>query len=115
MILENNTVMGNLVYRGYEEEFANGVNGYEKGDTISIRRPTDFTVRSGAVAAIQEVVVVDPPASQRDGPIFLNILRALDVPEALGLLAPKKLTLINARDKAFERTSWRRIGGGGFV
>jgi hypothetical protein len=56
MILENNCVMGNLVYRGYEEEYANGVNGYEKGETISIRRPTDFTVRSGAVAAIQEVV-----------------------------------------------------------
>ncbi len=56
MVLENNTVMANLVYRGYEEEFANGVNGYQKGDTISIRRPTDFTVRSGAVAAIQEVV-----------------------------------------------------------
>lgn len=56
MILENNTVMGNLVYRGYEEEYSNGVNGYEKGETISIRRPTDFTVRSGAVAAAQEVV-----------------------------------------------------------
>jgi len=56
MILENNCVMGNLVYRGYEEEYSNGVNGYEKGETISIRRPTDFTVRSGAVAAMQEVV-----------------------------------------------------------
>jgi hypothetical protein len=56
MILENNCVMGNLVYRGYEEEFSNQVNGYEKGETISIRRPTDFTVRSGAVAAVQEVM-----------------------------------------------------------
>jgi hypothetical protein len=60
MILENNCVMGNLVYRGYEEEFSNGVNGYEKGETISIRRPTDFTVRSGAVAAIQEVSKARP-------------------------------------------------------
>ena len=56
MILENNCVMGNLVYRGYEEEYSNKINGYTPGDTISIRRPTDFTVRSGAVAAVQEVV-----------------------------------------------------------
>jgi hypothetical protein len=27
-ILENNCVMGDLVYRGYEEEFNNKVNGY---------------------------------------------------------------------------------------
>lgn len=54
-ILENNCVMGNLVYRGYEEEFGNKVNGYNIGDTISIRRPTDFTVRDGATAAIQDV------------------------------------------------------------
>ena len=56
MILENNCVMGGLVYRGYEEEFQNKVNGYEIGDTISIRRPTDFTVRDGRIANIQDVV-----------------------------------------------------------
>lgn len=55
MILENTCVMGGLVYRGYEEEFSTKVNGYEKGDTISIRRPVDFTVRDGAVAAAQDV------------------------------------------------------------
>jgi dienelactone hydrolase len=56
--------------------------------------------------AIQEVVLIDPPASHRDGPIFLNVLRVLDIPDALGLLAPRvKLTLINARDKRFDRTA----------
>ena len=50
MILENNCVMGGLVYRGYEEEFAKNINGYEVGDTISVRRPTDFTVRDGRTA-----------------------------------------------------------------
>lgn len=55
MVLENNCVMANLVYRGYEKEFDNNINGYEVGDTISVRRPTDFTVRSGATAAIQEI------------------------------------------------------------
>jgi hypothetical protein len=54
-ILENTCVMGGLVYRGYEEEYASKVNGYEKGDTISIRRPVDFTVRDGAVAVAQDV------------------------------------------------------------
>ena len=56
MILENNLVMSNLVYRGYEEEFDKKVNGYEVGETVSIRRPTDFTVRSGRTAAVQDVV-----------------------------------------------------------
>jgi hypothetical protein len=55
MILENNCVMGNLVHRGYEEEFSNSVNGYKKGETVSIKKPTDFTVRDGAVAVVQDV------------------------------------------------------------
>jgi hypothetical protein len=55
-ILDNNCVMGNLVYRGYEEEFDKKVNGYTVGESISVRRPTDFTVRDGATAAIQDAV-----------------------------------------------------------
>jgi hypothetical protein len=54
--------------------------------------------------SISEVVAVDPPASHRSGPYLLGVLRVLDVPEALGLLAPRPLTLIGAADKAFERT-----------
>lgn len=56
MILEDKCVMGGLVHRGYEEEFAKKFNGYTVGETISIRRPNDFTVRDGAVADIQDVV-----------------------------------------------------------
>lgn len=59
-------------------------------------------------APIDEVVILDPPVSHRDGPHFLNVLRVLDVPEALGLLAPQvKLTLLGktAKDKAFDRTA----------
>jgi cephalosporin-C deacetylase-like acetyl esterase len=55
--------------------------------------------------SITEVVIIDPPASHRDGPIFLNVLRVLDIPEALGLLAPRRLTLVNAKDRAFDRTA----------
>ena len=69
--------------------------------------------KNGVIAAyaalfepsIKEVVVVDPPVSHRDGPIFLNVLRVLDIPDALGLLAPRPLTLVNAKDKAFDRTA----------
>jgi hypothetical protein len=54
MILENNCVFGNLVHRGYENDFTS-VNGYKVGDTIRIARPTDFTVRTGSTASIQDV------------------------------------------------------------
>lgn len=55
MILDNELVMAKKVFRGYEEDFAKKVNGYEVGDTISIRKPADFTVRDGAVASAQNV------------------------------------------------------------
>lgn len=55
-ILDNNCVMGGLVYRGYEEEFNKKVNGYTVGESISVRRPADFTVRTGATASVQDVV-----------------------------------------------------------
>ena len=54
-ILDNELVMGNQVFRGYEEDFAKKVNGYNVGESITIRKPTDFTVRDGAVAAAQDV------------------------------------------------------------
>jgi hypothetical protein len=56
--------------------------------------------------AVDEIVIADPPTSHRDGPHFLNVMRVLDIPEALGLLAPDvKLTLIGAKDKAFDKTA----------
>jgi hypothetical protein len=55
-ILDNELVMAKLVHRAHESEFGNAMNGYETGDTISIRRPTDFTVRDGATASNQDVV-----------------------------------------------------------
>jgi hypothetical protein len=55
MILDNNLVMAKQVFRGYENEFEKKVNGYEVGETIRIRVPTDFTVRDGATASAQNV------------------------------------------------------------
>ena len=54
-VLDNELVMGKKVFRGYEEDFAKKVNGYEVGETITIRKPADFTVRNGAVASAQNV------------------------------------------------------------
>jgi hypothetical protein len=63
---------------------------------------------------VREVIVVDPPASHRDGPIFLGVLRVLDTPDALGMLAPVPLTLVDAKDKAFDRTAQiYKIAGAG--
>jgi hypothetical protein len=63
MILENNLVMPKLMYRGYEDEFTNGKNGYKTGASVSIRRPADFTVRRGAVAQVQDVVEGNIPVT----------------------------------------------------
>jgi hypothetical protein len=55
MILENELGMAKNVYRGYEKEFDQRVNGYTPGATVTIKKPTDFTVRDGATASIQDV------------------------------------------------------------
>jgi dienelactone hydrolase len=77
--------------------------------------------RAGVMAAyaaafelsLTEIVLVDPPASHREGPIFLNVLRVIDVPAALGLLAPRPLTIVTANAAAFEQTqALYRVAGG---
>jgi hypothetical protein len=56
---------------------------------------------------------VNPPSSHREGPIFLNVLRVIDVPDALGLLAPRPLTIHTLKDGDFARTAsiYRAAGG----
>ena len=64
-------------------------------------------------AHLSKVVAVDPPASHREGPIFLNVLRVLDIPEAFGLVAPRSLTLRTDRKELFQATSEiYRVAGG---
>lgn len=53
-ILENELMMANAVYRGYEDEFDKKINGYTVGDTLTIRKPTDFTVRSTITSSPQD-------------------------------------------------------------
>jgi hypothetical protein len=72
----------------------------------------------GAYAALfeprlAEVALMDPPASHRDGPIFINVMRVLDVPDALGMLAPRPLTIHTSQNAAFARTaSIYNVAGG---
>lgn len=56
MILENELGILSTFYRPYEDEYDKTVNGYRKGATISIRRPADFTIRSGATMDLQDVI-----------------------------------------------------------
>lgn len=55
-ILENELGVLKTVHRAYEDEFSNTVNGYKIGDTLSIRRPADFTIRTGATLSTQDVI-----------------------------------------------------------
>ncbi len=47
--VENNTVMGNLVFRGYEEEWQKKPNGYKPGSSITIKAPVYLRPKATAV------------------------------------------------------------------
>lgn len=55
-ILDNELGWLQKIHRAHESEFSETVNGYKKGATISIRRPADFTVRTGATMNLQDVI-----------------------------------------------------------
>lgn len=50
--LENNMVMGKLVYRDYETEFGDT----KVGQTVQIRRPVNYALRTGATIDLQDTV-----------------------------------------------------------
>jgi hypothetical protein len=101
-------LLGRTVDGGRVWDIIAGVRNDKDGITIIGRGQAGILAAYAALfePKIKEVVIVDPPTSHKDGPIFLNVLRVLDIPDALGLLAPNvKLTLINGKDKAFDRTA----------
>lgn len=53
---------------------------------------------------IAQVILIDPPESHDQGPIFLNIMRYTDLPEAAALLAPRPLVFYRRVPAAFEYT-----------
>jgi dienelactone hydrolase len=50
---------------------------------------------------LHQVIVMDPPETHAQGPIFLNILRYTDLPQAASLLAPRKLIYYNRKPAAW--------------
>jgi dienelactone hydrolase len=66
----------------------------------------------GAYAALLEpdvagVTLLEPPLTHGDAsaPQFLNVLRVCDVPDALGMLAPRLLTIMAEEDARLERVA----------
>jgi hypothetical protein len=52
--LKNNTVMGELVFRGYEQEWSNTHNGYKPGSSITINAPVYARVKTSATLDVVE-------------------------------------------------------------
>lgn len=88
-ILENELTMANLVYRGYENEFDKKINGYSIGDTITIQKPTDFTVRN-------TITATNPAQNATEGKLTLQINQVAGVDFGF---TSQQLTL-NIRDLA---------------
>jgi len=55
-LLDNNLVLGSLVNRAYEDEYAKKVNGYKVGATVEVDRPVRYTVRTNATASPQNSI-----------------------------------------------------------
>ena len=61
----------------------------------------------GAYAAILDpritrVILYSPPLTHKTGPVFLNILRYTDVPQALAMLAPRELVFLTHEIERFQ-------------
>jgi dienelactone hydrolase len=63
-------------------------------------------------ARVAHAVLIDPPGTHAEGPIFLNVLRYTDLPEAAALFAPRRLTFYGHTPPAFEYTKhvWQLYG-----
>jgi hypothetical protein len=63
---------------------------------------------------IASVKLVSPPATHMESsaPQFLNVLRVCDVPDALGLIAPRPLTIIQSKADSFAKTKAAYLAAG---
>jgi cephalosporin-C deacetylase-like acetyl esterase len=53
---------------------------------------------------VKQVILNDPPASHRQGPALLNVLRVTDIPEAAGAFTPRRLVSLTKLPEAFAFT-----------
>jgi P22 coat protein - gene protein 5 len=126
-ILDNELGWMTQIHRGYEDEWESRYNGYKVGATVNIRRPADFTVRTGATLSAQDVI---------EGliPLTVNIQKGVDFQftsteltlEMTGenglserVIKPAMISLVNdiASDIAIEmyRSAWESVGTVGNV
>lgn len=56
IILENELGIADRVYRAYEEEYDKNINGYKIGDTLTIRKPAQYVIRTGPVMSSQDTI-----------------------------------------------------------
>jgi len=78
---------------------ASAVSLYGKGDMgILVLYATLFDER------IQQVILIEPPASHWQRPALLNVLRVTDIPEVAGALAPRRLVALAKLPEAFDYT-----------
>jgi cephalosporin-C deacetylase-like acetyl esterase len=104
-------LLGQTTDEGRVRDVATAVRWLEEQDgrrwSVAGRGQTGILAAYAALfePSITGVIAVDPPASHRYGPHFLGVLRILDIPEALGLLAPRPLTLAGKVDRAFATTA----------
>jgi dienelactone hydrolase len=52
------------------------------------------------IPAVARLLLDKPPTSQRDGPIYLNVLRHLDLPQAVALAAERSPLVLHTKDAA---------------
>ena len=51
---------------------------------------------------IEQVALIRPPVTHSDGPVFLGVLRHLDLPEAVALVAPRRVSFYERIPEPFQ-------------
>lgn len=83
----------------------------DSGKTVSVAGKGAAGLLAAYAAVLNEkiagVTIFAPPSTHMDNaaPQFLNVLRVCDVPDALGLIAPRPLTILDAPADKFTNTT----------
>lgn len=90
----------------------------EEGGPVTVAGAGDAAVLAIYAAVLEpdigRLVLERPPATHMDprAPALLNVLRVLDIPDALGLVAPRPVLVLGAsRELALEARAWYRAAG----
>jgi len=93
-----------------EKISARGLSLYGKGDMGIL------ALYAGLLdERVSQVILRDAPASHRQGPALLNVLRITDIPEVAGAFAPRRLVSLTELPAAFDsaRKVYERQGAAG--